>query len=81
MRKAPAVEAVLAWFLRSVQFGPGGQPTAAPEWPLPGGLAAQDPKLVEAYDLMRYELPHVGQPQRRAAQEEPAPEPMRRKRR
>jgi hypothetical protein len=48
------------WFVRSVQRDSQGLPGPAPEWPMPGGLAAQDPRVVEMYDILREEIKWVG---------------------
>jgi hypothetical protein len=74
LRKSPEIQPVLTWFFRSVPFGPTGKPGPAPEWPRPGGLAEQDPQIVEAYDILRFELPHVGRPGARPPEATPAPE-------
>jgi hypothetical protein len=34
-------------------------PDAMPEWPYPGGLSEQPAKVVEAFDLLRFEMPHL----------------------
>ena len=47
----------MAWFLRSMRFnGMSMVPDPQPEWPTPGGLAEQDAKLVEAFDLLRMQI-------------------------
>ena len=50
----------MAWFLRSMRFnGMSMVPDPQAEWPLPGGLAEQDAKLVEAFDLLRMQIRYV----------------------
>ncbi len=57
-------DAVVNWFLRSAQYtgglwGVSPVPTARVEWPRPGGLARQNPRLVEAFHLLRFEMEYL----------------------
>jgi hypothetical protein len=81
----PETSAVVEWFLRSQSFdGLSTLPSARVEWPRPGGLARQNPRLVAAFDILRFEVPHLALPKKKRDAEKPGgpiPNPRRRRRR
>jgi hypothetical protein len=77
----PEIGAVVDWFLRSQSYdGLSTVPSARIEWPHPGGLSQQNPRLVSAFDLMRFEMPKVPLPKRKRTEGGPIANPRRRRR-
>lgn len=66
-------EALVQWFFRAARWDSfSGAPVGIREWPRPGGLMAQDARLVAAVDLLLAEVQYL--PKARPTKERPLPE-------
>lgn len=55
----PEAEVTVQWFLAAVEYGAWGDPIGVKEWPEPGGVMAQDAKLVQAVSVLLGELRYL----------------------